>query len=285
MPRRGITRVLAGLPALVSAACSPASVLNTLAPDRLVASGVPYAPGERRSLDVYAPQQAERAPVLVFLYGGNWDSGTREMYRFVGGALASRGVVTIIPDYRLYPGVRYPAFLEDCARALAWSCENASRFGGDPGRIFLMGHSAGAYNAAMLALDRTWLGVEGIEPASRLRGVIGLSGPYDFLPLQDPELITIFGGANRPETQPITYVDGRNPPMLLAAGDADTIVRPRNSVRLAERIRASGGIAELRLYAGVGHVQTIGGFGAPLHFLAPTLRDTLAFMNAGTTSV
>ncbi len=148
-----------------------------------------------------------------------------------------------------------------------------------------MGHSAGAYNAAMLALDRAWLGAEGIDPVSRLRGVIGLSGPYDFLPLTDPELIAIFGGADRPRTQPITYVDGRNPQMLLAAGDEDTIVRPRNSVRLGERIRASGGSADVLLYSGIGHVETIGAFASPLRFLAPTLRDTLAFMGVGAESV
>ncbi|MBV9656384.1 MAG: alpha/beta hydrolase [Acetobacteraceae bacterium] len=278
MLRRRLTAALAGLPALLAGGCSPAAVLNTLAPDRLVADGVPYAPGKRHRLDAYAPRDASGAPVVVFLYGGNWDSGARQMYRFVGGALASHGVVTIIPDYRLYPAARYPAFLQDCAAAVAWARSNAGHFGGDPARMFLLGHSAGAYNAAMLALDPQWLAAAGTEPASHLAGVIGLSGPYDFLPLTDPELIAIFGGANRPETQPVSYVDGRNPPMLLATGDADTTVRPRNSVRLSERICASGGVAFLRLYPGIGHVETIGAFASPLRFLAPTLRDTLAFM-------
>lgn len=204
------------------------------------------------------------------------------MYRFVGSALATHGVVTIIPDYRLYPEVRYPAFLKDCAAAFAWTRLNVGRFGGDPGRLFLMGHSAGAYNAAMLALDRRWLGANDLEPARVLRGVVGLSGPYDFLPLDDPELIAIFGGADRPDTQPITYVDGRGPPMLLATGDADTTVRPRNSISLTEAILARGGSAALQIYPGVNHIETIGAFAGPVRFVAPTLRDTLAFMGVRT---
>ena len=275
--RRHVTAALAASSALACASCSPAGVLNALAPSRLVAAGVPFGPEAGQRLDIHAPPHATAAPLIVFLYGGNWDAGSRQMYRFVGAALASRGVIAVIPDYRLYPAVSYPAFLEDCAAATAWTVRRADRLGADPSRLFLMGHSAGAYNAAMLSLDRRWLGAHGIEPARHLRGTIGLSGPYDFLPLTDPELIAIFGGADRADTQPIAYADGHGPPMLLATGAADTTVQPGNSVRLAQRIAARGGSATLRVYPGADHVDTIAAFAGPLHALAPTLRDTRAF--------
>lgn len=263
--------------ALAAAACSPVKVLNSLAPSRLVADGVPYAPGERHSLDVYAPAGAGPFPVVVFLYGGAWNSGSRAMYRFVGGALANHGLVVVIPDYRLYPAVRYPAFLQDNAAAVRWTRDTIAQYGGDPANLFLMGHSAGAYDAAMLGLDGEWLGQVGMAP-SDLRGVIGVSGPYDFVPDTD-ELRAIFGPPELlAQRMPITYVDGREPPMLLLTGTADTTVRPGNTERLAARIRQAGGVVEVRYYAGINHVEIIGAVGEPLRFLAPTLRDSLLFM-------
>lgn len=275
MTRRSLLSLAAA--SLAAAACSPVTILNDLAPSRLVADGVPYASGERHSLDVYAPEGAGPFPVVVFLYGGAWNSGTRSMYRFVGGALASRGLVVVIPDYRLFPAVRYPAFLQDNALAVRWTRDTIARYGGDPANLFLMGHSAGAYDAAMLGLDGEWLGQVGMA-RSDLRGVIGVSGPYDFVPDTD-ELRDIFGPPELlAQRMPITYVDGREPPMLLLTGTADTTVRPGNTERLAARIRQAGGLVEVRYYAGINHVEIIGAIGEPLRFLAPTLRDSLLFM-------
>lgn len=274
--------MMAALPLLLAAGCLPVRLLNALAPDRLVAGSVAYAGGPRRSLDVYAPDLDTRAgrPVVVFLYGGRWDSGDKAMYRFVGGALAALGFVVVIPDYRVYPEVRYPDFLRDCAAAVAWTVANAGRFGAT-GAPFVMGHSAGAYNAAMLALDPRWLGEVGLSPRADLRGMVGLAGPYDFLPLDTAELVHIFApGQPLRTTQPIAHVDGRNPPMLLLAGRRDTVVRPSNSLRLAARIRQAGGVVEQRLYPGIGHDEIIGAFAGPLRFLAPSLRDSASFMHA-----
>ena len=263
--------------ALAATACSPVKILNTLAPSRLVAEGVAYGPGERHSLDVYAPEGNGPFPVLVFLYGGGWDSGTRSIYRFLGGAFASRGLLTVIPDYRLYPEVRFPAFVQDCAAAVRWTRDNIGRYGGAPGPLFLMGHSAGAYNAAMIGLNEKFLGQVGMA-RSDLRGVIGVSGPYDFVPDTD-ELRDIFGPPEQyPRTQPINFVDGHQPPMLLLTGTADTTVKPGNTTRLAARIREKGGAVEERYYKGIDHVEIIGAVGTPLRFLAPTLRDSLLFM-------
>jgi acetyl esterase/lipase len=272
--RRGVLGTAA---ALAVAGCSPVTVLNTLAPSRLVADGVAYGEGERRKLDIYAPAGVGPFPVLVFLYGGAWDSGSRAIYRFLGGAFASHGLVTVIPDYRLYPEVKFPSFLQDCAAAVRWTRDNIGRYGGDAGPFFLMGHSAGAYNAAMLGLDGEWLGQVGMARAD-LRGVIGVSGPYDFVPDTDA-LRDIFGPPDHyPQTQPINFVDGHSPPMLLLTGTADTTVKPGNTTRLADRIREKGGFVEARYYEGIDHIEIIGAVGTPLHFLAPTLRDSLAFM-------
>ena len=259
--------------------CSPAAVLNALAPDRLAASGIAYGSDPRQRLDVYRPEGAGPLPVAVFLYGGGWVAGAREMYRFVGGAFAAHGIVAVIPDYRLYPRVRWREILADCALAFAWARAHAAAFGGDGAAPTLIGHSAGAYNAAMLALDPALLGAVGLSPRHDIAHAIGLAGPYDFLPLDTEQLRGIFGpGPATAATQPISHVDGRNPPMLLLAGSADQTVRPANTVRLAERIRLRGGSVRERIYRGIDHLEIVGAIGRPLHGLAPTLRDCLLFM-------
>ncbi len=281
--RRGLAA--AGL--LLAARCSPLQVLNDVAPRRRVATGLAYAGGERHRLDVYAPDASGRrrdgapAPVIVFVYGGNWDSGSRAMYGFVGGALAAGGAVAIIPDYRLYPAVRFPDFLCDCALAVRWAADHADAYGGG-GPLFLMGHSAGAYNVAMLGLDPGYLAAVGID-RRRLHGVIGLAGPYDFLPLDTDELQDIFGPPRLlARTQPVNFVDAEAPPMLLCTGGADVTVRPSNTERLAARLRAVGRPVAERIYPGIGHREIIGAIAGPLRFLAPTLRDTLAYVGLGT---
>ncbi len=280
----GRRRALSSLPLLL-AGCSPLRLVNGLAPDRLVARSIAYGDGPRRSLDVYAPARHPAAgashPVVLFLYGGSWDTGDKAMYRFVGGALAALGFVVVIPDYRLYPEVRYPDFLLDCAQALAWTRRHGRRFGGSAAPPYLLGHSAGAYNAAMLALDPRWLGAFGLAPRIDLGGMVGLAGPYDFLPLDSDELRDIFApGRPLDTTQPIAHVDGRNPPMLLLAGGADRVVRPSNTLRLAQRVRQAGGVVEARIYPGLDHIEIIGAFAGPLRFLAPSLRDCASFMHA-----
>ncbi len=241
-----------------------------------------YAPGARGSLDIYRPRRpAPGAPVAVFLYGGTWQSGERGFYRFVAAALAARGVATAIPDYRIWPEARWPDFLSDCAAAVAAVKRSARDWGADPDRLFLIGHSAGAYNAAMLALDPRWLAEVGLEARRDLAGVIGLAGPYDFLPLRDETLKTIFGPEEtRPQTQPMAHADGASPPMLLLVGGKDTAVRPGNSVRLARAIRAAGGAAAHRIYPNLGHIGILTALLAPLRRRAPVLDDIAAFLHA-----
>lgn len=257
--------------------CSPAQIVNALVPrdDFHLLADQSYGDLPRQKLDIYTPLKADRTtPVVVFFYGGNWQTGSKRDYLFIGQALASRGCIVVIPDYRLYPEVRYPMFLEDAAQAVAWTLQHLHELGGDPSSVHLMGHSAGAYIAAMLALDPRWLAAD----RSRITSAVGLAGPYDFLPLTDSVLQVIFGTEpDLARTQPITFADGTAPPMLLISGLNDTTVMPANSTRLATRIREHGGVAFDKYYSGIGHVALIGAIAAPLRFIAPTLRDVVEF--------
>lgn len=265
--------------------CSTVDVLNRLEPSSGVAivRDIAFGPGATDRLDVYRPKAGRPGPVVVFFYGGSWDSGSRSIYRFVGAALASHGYTVMIPDYRVYPEVVYPAFLQDNARAVRWARDHAAEYGGDPARLVLMGHSAGAYNAAMLANDPRWLAAVGLDAHRNVAAWVGLSGPYDFLPLRSDELKAIFGPEDqRPATQPIAYVDGRAAPAFLGVGVKDEVVNPGNTARLADRIRQQGGEVEMRRYDRVTHAMMIGVLAAPLRGIAPVLRDVEAFIDRKT---
>lgn len=263
-----------------------ADTLNaTIATDGLsVQPAVRYGPASGQAMDIWRPGNTELGnaasdlPVVVFFYGGAWQRGRRQDYPFVAATLARRGMVVAVPDYRLYPQVRYPVFIDDAARAVAAVRRQARAWGGDPDRVFLAGHSAGAYLAAMLALDPRWLAAAGDDRA-HLAGMVGLAGPYDFLPIQDEDIRAVFASAaDLRQTQPIGHVDGRNPPLLLLHGAADTTCYPRNTLALAARVRAAGGEAEARLYPGVGHIGIVLGFAPLLRFRAPVLADVAGFV-------
>jgi len=272
---------LFGLLALLPA-CSGADVVNALVPSggyRVIADRA-YGPDPRQRLDLYVPDGAgDGTPLLVFFYGGGWESGAREDYLFVGQAFASRGYIVAIPDYRLYPQIRYPVFIEDAAAAFAWLRREADAATGvGAGPVYLAGHSAGAYIAAMLALDRRWLAAEGFAACDSISAVAGLAGPYDFLPLTGRTLKAIFGDPAPPATQPVNRVDGRAPPLLLIAGTDDTTVLPRNTLALAAAIRAAGGAAQDIVYPDIGHVALAASLASPLRSLAPTLDDVDGFL-------
>ncbi|MBW8815411.1 MAG: alpha/beta hydrolase [Caulobacterales bacterium] len=272
----------AGAAAVLTAACSPLSMFATLSPKdpaALVARGEAYGPNARQRLDVYAPRGGRTsAPIAVFFYGGAWDSGRRQDYNWVGRALASRGFVTVVADYRIYPEVRYPTFLEDGAKAVRWAVDHGRAYGGDPHRIVLIGHSAGAYNAVMLGLDGRYLAADGVDPKV-VRAVAGLSGPYDFLPLKGDITHRIFGEApDLPATQPLSYVGPGSPPAFLATGDADQMVWPKNTVALAAKLRAAGVDVEERHYEGVDHVRMVLALSRPLRGRAPVLDEMTDFL-------
>jgi len=254
-------------------AISILSIINTLSPkdagSRKVARDVPYGPAARQQLDIYAPKRADGPlPVVFFIYGGSWMDGSRSQYDFAGRALAALGYVTVIADYRVLPEVEYPGFLDDGAAAFGWVVDNIAAYGGDPGRMALMGHSAGAYNAVMLALDARYLAQAGL--LGRVRCVVGLSGPYDFFPFDGPITLRTFGAVPDPATtQPINHVTASTPPMLLGTGDKDTLVYPRNTVALANRLREAGIGVDERHYPALGR---------PARGIAPVLADVAEFL-------
>ncbi len=241
-------------------------------------SSIAYAGHSRHRLDICRPAAAAAAPVVVFFYGGAWRSGNKGLYRYVAKALARRGYVAVLPDYRIYPQARYPDFLEDGARVVRWVKDNVGRFGGDPNKVFLKGHSAGAHIAAMLATDARWLHQVGLDPGRDIAGLIGIAGPYDFMPLRDETLKLIFGGADRPETQPIFHVAPGAPPALLMTGGRDRLVEPGNSVRFAARLKAAGNAATVKTYRRVGHYVIVAAIAPLLRLLVPVLRDVDAFI-------
>lgn len=268
---------------LVAAACAPLQSFNLLVPkdgnSLKIGSGIAYGTGPRRTLDIYAPRErkpGEKLPIVLFFYGGSWASGTRTGYDFVGRALASRGFLVVIPDYRIGPDNVYPDFVIDGAEAVRWVIAHGRDYGGAPDRIVLSGHSAGAYIAAMLAVDSRWLG----KSRSAVKGLVGIAGPYDFAPFDVPASKAAFGRWPKPaETQPVTWAGAGDPPALLLIGEADDTVRARNSEALANTLQAAGVSAQIKRYAGIGHVGMVTAIARPFRYRASVLEDSAAFMH------
>lgn len=280
--RQGFAAMFGGLLLLALSACSPVKLLNALTPDSTFdkTAGIAYGDDPRQKLDVYVPRHAlPDAPVVVFFYGGSWNSGAREDYNFVGEALASRGIVAVVADYRLYPQVRYPLFLQDGARAVAWTKAHIREFSGNPQRLYLMGHSSGGYNAAMLALDGDLLAAAGMSPKD-LRGWIGLAGPYDFLPIENPAVRPVFFWPDSPpQSQPINHVSRGAPPALLIAASEDDLVNPtRNTGGLAHKLRAAGVPMQDFYYSRPNHITLVATLSRPLRGLAPVLDQVVDFI-------
>ena len=271
--------------------CTPLSLYNRLTPSDadavLAKADVPYGQHPRQRLDVFRPdvgqpRTREAAPVVVIVYGGSWNSGRKEDYSFLGKAFAARGFVAMVIDYRLVPEVRFPKFLDDCALATHWAHTHAAAFGGDPQRVFLLGHSAGAYNAAMIALDGRYLTAAGSRP-SIIRGVAALAGPFDFLPLDVASTQAAFGAAaDLNQTQPVNFASSAAPPMFLATGDDDDddTVKPRNTRALAQKLTAAGAKVTVKTYPGIGHAGIMLALSRSLRGRAPVLDDVTAFFDS-----
>ena len=276
-------------PALAGAG---AGVLNAVASLRghQGSVDVAYGPLESQRFDVYVPgrstadaDKAGGTPLVIFIYGGSWSMGSRKDYRFAGEALAAQGFTVMVVDYRLYPEVRYPDFLQDCAKAVGYGLEHARELGADPRRVFLYGHSAGAYNVAMLALDPRWLRAAGHSP-DELAGWVGLAGPYNFLPIGDPGVKLVFDWPNTsPDTQPINHVGdlARPLPAFIGAAVRDKVVYPeQNSLPLADKMKARGTDVTLKVYEHVNHALLVGALSWPLTSFAPVLDDTADFIRS-----
>ncbi|MGI9383553.1 MAG: alpha/beta hydrolase [Methyloligellaceae bacterium] len=240
---------------------------------------VGYGPHARHQLDVYRPERgAGDGPIVLFLYGGGWRNGHRSTYGFVGAALASRGITTVIPDYRLYPEVRFPAFVEDAALAYRWVVRNVARAGEGTRPVILVGHSAGAHTAALLALDRRYLeGGEG--DIARPAGLIGLAGPYAFDPTTWATTKSIFAGTAKADAaRPISFASKDAPPALLMHGLDDTVVRLWNMQSLTRDLRQAGARVRSLEFDGIGHIGLVLAISRPFRWRAPVLQETLSFI-------
>ena len=288
MPQRGdrcaARAMLVAFAALASTACTRGyfGALNSGAPPDgvRIERGIAYAGDAGPALDVYRPRGAAPAPVVVFFYGGRWQGGDRRDYAFVGEALADRGLVGVLPDYRQYPEVGFPGFVDDAARAVAWAIEHAAEFGGDPSRVFVAGHSAGGHIAALLATDARYLAAHHLAPR-QLAGAIAIAAPLDFLPIVDADIAAVFGPPERyPESQPVNFVDGDEPPFLLLHGQPDRLVWTHNSRNLAARLEAVAVPVELAIYPDAGHFRILAALDAQFDWLAPTLDDLVRFVES-----
>lgn len=282
MTRRGILAATLGS---LAAACSPLGLLNTLGPrDRgvgRVARDLSYGDDPRQKFDLYGPQWTAgqpTLPVIVFFYGGGWDSGSRSLYGWAAQALAARGFLVALPDYRVVPQVVFPAFIEDAARATARVANVVGQYGGDPARLGVAGHSAGAHLAMMITLDRRYM--EAVGQPNLIKAAAGLAGPYEFLPFDVPASINAFGRAPDPTmTQPVTFVRADAPPLWLGHGTDDTVVHDDDTIILNQRMHAVGGRSEAKLYPGLDHADMIATFSPLFRKKAPVLDDVSAFFH------
>ena len=257
-------------------------VLDRFAPGsagQRIASDVAFGVHGQK-LDVWRSVGAKHggAPVLVFFYGGGWVKGSRQEYGWAARAYASKGFVVVVPDYRKVPQVRFPVFIQDGADAVRWTKDNIARFGGDPTRIAIAGHSAGGHTVAMLALDPQWLAKAGAVGA--VKAAVGLSGPYDFYPFTGRAIAAMEAWPRPQETQPLHYARGDAPPMMLVTGTVDTTVRPKNARNLAAKLKALGATVEEKEYAGQGHEDIAMALSVPFRGKSSVLDDTVAFLNA-----
>lgn len=269
--------------ALCSSACTQLAFLTANIPasfgDYSRHRDLSYGDQPRNSLDVYLPAKPAGAPLLVFFHGGGWNSGDKSEYKFVGAALAELGYVAVLPNYRLYPQVKFPVFMQDAAQAVAWIRGHAASWGGDAQRLYLLGHSAGAQIAVMLALNTQYLAEAGMQ-ANDLCGVVGLAGPYDFLPFKYPYMHELFGPESRyPQSQPIRYVRPDAPPLLLLQGLQDSIVDPTNTTNLAAALAAVGGRVTTKFYEHASHGDLVAAFSIPARGRVPVLEETQRFIN------
>lgn len=268
--------ILALFSLLAVTACSSADVLNaTIAREGYrLHRDIAYGENPRQNLDLYVPENVHNAPVILFFYGGSWQNGSKDDYRFLGQALTSKGYIVAVANYRLYPQVHYPVFVEDGALALRYVHTHAGKYGGDAKKLFVAGHSAGAYIAMMLAADDAFH-----AKTHWIRGTIALAGPYDFLPFTDDTIKDIFRHYPDVQTQPINHITHAMAPVFLATGDADDTVDPRNSHRVKAKLESLHSPVEEHIYPGVGHIGIILSLAQGFRWKTPLLEDIATFIN------
>lgn len=239
-----------------------------------------YGPLAKQNLDIYRPDIASEMqplPVVLFFHGGSWRDGSKNLYRFVAVTLAERGYLVVVPNYRKFPEVVFPAFVGDTAAAISWVIENADQYGGNPQSVFVMGHSSGAHMGALALADQRYLQSYAKQP-NQVRGFIGLAGPYSFEPRAE-DIVEVFAGLNDySQMQVDTFVDGNEPKMLLLHGMDDSIVASFNSDRLKTALDEHQIESRQIFYQGIDHAGIIGEFAAPYEANSEVVADILAFI-------
>lgn len=276
--------LFAGIMALLVTGCTQVGLGIANIPAKFsdieIKKDIAYGDQDWQKLDLYIPEnaKADNAPVLVFFYGGRWTDGSKDMYKFVGHAYAKKGYLVAIADYSKYPTVKFPSFVEDGAKAIAWTYKNVTEYGGDQNNLFVMGHSSGAHIGALVSADDAYLKAEGLNN-DIITAFAGLSGPYDFIP-EAEDLKDMFGPPeNYSLMQVPTYIDGDEAPKLLLWGNKDEAVWRRNLDRLEAKIKKENGQVETIIYDDVDHVGTIASLTWFLRSKAPVLNDTLEFFD------
>lgn len=259
--------------------CSPVQTLNNLARTNglEVTTDRKYGSEPRQVLDVYAPENARNAPVIVFIHGGSWTGGDKSEYRFVGESFARAGYVTAVINYRLAPANRYPAFIQDAARALKWTTQNIAQYGGDPKRLFVTGHSAGAFNAVEVVVNERWLR-EADVPVANVRGVVGIAGPYDYDFRAFPSRSAFPQDGLPEDIMPSRHVRRDPPPTLLLVAGRDQVVAPENALKMEAALKAAGGEVTREVLPRLDHYTVVGALSRTLTFLGPTRARTLDFI-------
>lgn len=286
MSSRTVTRA-AGLGAaaivlgLTLAACSPQNTLNTLTSTGglNVTQNVRYGPAPRNVMDVYAPENVRNAPVVLFIHGGSWEGGDKDGHRFVGESLARAGYVTGVMNYRLAPEHRYPDYVQDAAAALKVLRDNAQKYGGSPDNLFVMGHSAGGFNAVEVVDNARWLREVGV-PITAVRGVIGVAGPYSYDFRDFSSKVAFPVGGNPDDIMPDRHVRPDAPPNLLLVAANDTTVDPYNAVNMEAALRKAGVPVTRTVLPGLNHITVIAAMARPLTFLGKTRQQVIDFIEA-----
>jgi acetyl esterase/lipase len=238
-----------------------------------VERNIAYGEKPYQILDIYRPKAHANGRVLVFFYGGGWTDGSKDDYAFVADRFVRQGYTVVLPDYGKYPMVTYPTFVEESAAAVAWVKHHVK-----PTSLFVMGHSAGAYNAVMMASDARYLSAYGVTQ-SDIDGVIGIAGPYEFTP-KEKKYQQIFNYIkNYTPMHVSTFVTKDVPPMLLLHGLGDDVVLPFNTKFLASHLKEVGGKVQVITYPDIGHIQIIGAITKRWEYYAPVADDISNFMN------
>lgn len=270
---------------VTAAACAPVKILNSITPSASFEreKNISYGPLDRQKLDIYrtsTPRTA--APVIVFVHGGSWDSGSKDLYKFLAEGFTAEGFDVVVPNYRLYPEAVFPLMLEDTGKALAFAAET---FAGR--NLVAIGHSAGAYNLLMTVMRPEFYPGGSSAICSRISGLVSLAGPTGIVSLKAEPYITIFPDRFTASDAPMNNTAQPLPPVFFGHGLKDTTVYPQNSQHLAEKINARGGLAVVKTYEDLNHTDVVKVMSKYFDGGAPLKADVINFisgLDAGTGS-